>query len=60
MRVNFSEYNGHHFVGIRVWHTGTDGVARPDRMRGLTVKLRELAEFSQAIQTALEMATAHG
>lgn len=59
LRVNWSEFNGHHFVGIRVWHCGVDGKYRPDRTRGCTVKLRELEEFSRAIQAAVEMATAH-
>jgi len=60
MRVNWSEYNGHHFVGLRVWHCGMDGIWRPDRVRGCTIKLRELADFSAAIQAAVDMATDHG
>jgi len=60
LRVNWSEFNGHHFVALRVWHCGVDGKYRPDRARGLTVKLRELDDFARAIQAAVEMATAHG
>lgn len=60
LRVNWSQYNGHHFIALRVWHCGVDGKYRPDRARGCTVKLRELEEFSRAIQAAVEMATAHG
>lgn len=60
LRVNWSEYNGHHFIALRVWHCGVDGKYRPDRARGLTVKLRELDDFARAIQAAVEMATAHG
>jgi hypothetical protein len=60
MRVNWAEFNGHHFLALRVWHCGLDGVWRPDRHRGCTVKLRELASFSEAVQVAVELATAHG
>lgn len=60
LRVNWASFNGHHFVALRVWHCGVDGKYRPDRARGLTVKLRELDDFSRAIQEAVEMATAHG
>ena len=60
MRVNFSEFNGHYFVSLRIWYTTPDGRSLPDRSRGLTVKLRELPEFTQAMQIALGMAAAHG
>ncbi len=60
LRVNWAAYNGHHFLALRVWHCGMDGVWRPDRMRGCTVKLRELPVFADAVQAALDLATADG
>lgn len=60
MRVNFSEFNGHYFISLRIWYTTPDGRSLPDRSRGMTVKLRELQEFAQAMQLALGMAAAHG
>jgi hypothetical protein len=59
MRVNFSEFNGHYFVSLRIWYTTPDGRHLPDRARGMTVKARELAEFTQAMQVALGMLMAH-
>lgn len=58
LRVNWAAYNGHPFLALRVWHCGMDGVWRPDRMRGCTVKLRELPAFADAVQAALDLATA--
>lgn len=60
LRVNWASYNGHHFLAVRVWHCGEDGKYRPDRARGCTVKMRELDDFSRAVQEAVEMATGHG
>lgn len=57
LRVNWSEFNGHHFLSLRVWHCGMDGMWRPDRQRGCTVKLRELAAFAEAVNVALDLAT---
>ena len=60
MRVNWSAFNGHPFLHLRLWRCGLDGVWRPDRVRGCTVKVRELASFADAVQEALELATGHG
>jgi hypothetical protein len=57
LRVNWSAYNGHHFLSLRVWHCGMDGVWRPDRTKGCTVKLRELPAFADAVTAALDHAT---
>jgi hypothetical protein len=60
MRVNWAEYNGYPFLNLCVWQCGLDGVWRPDKKRHATVKVRELAAFSEAVQVALELATGHG
>ena len=60
MRVNWAEFNGHPFLNLRVWRCGLDGIWRPDRERGCSVKVRELASLSEAVQVALELATGHG
>ena len=60
MRVNWASYNGHPFLALRVWYCGMDGVWRPDKMRGCTIKLRELSEFAHAVHAAAELATADG
>ncbi len=60
MRVNWAQMNGYPFLHLRLWRCGLDGVWRSDRERGCTVKVRELAAFSEAVQVALELATGHG
>lgn len=60
MRVNWAQMNGYPYLHLRLWRRGLDGVWFPDRERGCTVKVRELAAFSEAVQVALELATGHG
>jgi hypothetical protein len=56
LRVTWARFKGWPFLSLRVWHCGSDGVWRPDRERGCTVKLRELDAFAQAVQVARELA----
>lgn len=56
MRVEWSEYKGHHFFSLRVWNKGSDGQWRPVKAKGCTVKRRELSALSDAVEQALALA----
>ncbi len=49
LRLNWSEYNGHHFLNIRLWAQGDDGTWWPQKDKGLTVRVRELPDFQRAL-----------
>jgi len=56
LRLNWAEYNGHHFLNIRVWTQGDDGQLFPHRDKGLTVRVAELADFAEGVEMALQRA----
>ena len=55
LRVNWATFNGHPYLSLRVWALLDDGRWVPDSRRGCTVKLRELEEFRDAVQQALDI-----
>ena len=57
LRVNWSEYQGHNFVNVRIWREGTAGQWYPVKEMGLTIRLAELADFAEGIAKAVELAT---
>ena len=54
MRVNWSEFEGHSFVQIRIWKHRS-GQWWPDVKRGLSVRIRELPEFAEAVVGCLDL-----
>jgi hypothetical protein len=54
LRIVWSEYEGRPYLSLRIWTKGTNGAFYPDKARGFTVRLRELPDFADAIQGALE------
>ncbi len=56
LRLNWSEYNGHHFLNIRLWAQGDDGTWWPQKDKGLTVRVRELPDFAEGMAAALDRA----
>jgi len=54
LRVVFSSYRGHPFVGLRVWFRGVDGAWHPTR-RGVTIRLRELSTVQAALGEAVRL-----
>ncbi len=56
LRLNWSEYNGHHFLNIRLWAQGDDGTWWPQKDKGLTVRVRELADFAEGVAAAVDRA----
>lgn len=53
LRVSLDEYEGRPFLSIRVWRNGY-----PDPKRGVTIRIRELADFADGVAAALEEAKA--
>jgi hypothetical protein len=49
LRVSVAEWKGHQFVSIRVWAPGPDGRLWPQRARGVSIKLREVAGLAEAL-----------
>lgn len=65
LRLSWAEYNGRHFLNIRIWRKADDGAAWfPDKTKGLTVRIRELPDFAEGIAKAVDLAAseaaAHG
>lgn len=56
LRLNWAEYNGHHFLNVRVWTQGDDGQFYPHRDKGLTVRIAELPSFAEGVEMALKRA----
>ncbi len=53
IRLNWAEYNGHNFLNVRVWAQGEDGNWFPQKEKGLTVRVAELAGFAEGVEAAL-------
>ena len=57
LRVNWDRYNDRNFVSLRVWKRQR-GQWWP--AHGCSVRIRELADFAEAIATAIERAQQQG
>ena len=60
IRVNWAEYEGKPYVSVRLWNRDRDnGTWWPDAKKGMSIRLRELADFAEAIAEALDLAGEH-
>ena len=57
LRLSWSEYNGRNFLNVRIWKRREDGWW-PEKGKGMTVRLRELADFAEGVAKAVDMASA--
>ncbi len=57
IRVAWTEFNGRPFLSIRTWTHSGEGWW-PTKA-GISVRLRELADFAEAVSKALELAEEH-
>lgn len=55
LRLSWAEYNGKHFLNIRIWSRRED-TWWPEKGKGLTVRVHELADFADGVSKAVEMA----
>lgn len=51
LRITLDAFEGHKFVGIRVWEKGTDAVLYPTKS-GITIRIGELYETVRALCVA--------
>lgn len=58
LRVSWAEYEGRPFLSLRVWKRDRSGSWWPDKARGLTVRVRELAAFVEGVAAAVGEAKA--
>lgn len=54
LRVTLEEYNGHPFLSLRVWAPGTGGQLWPVRGKGLSIRIREVAELAEVLARVAE------
>lgn len=55
IRINWSEYDGHPFLSIRMWKRYDDGTWWPDK-RGIAIRVRELPDLVVAMAEAVDLA----
>jgi len=56
LRINWSEFEGSPYVSFRMWTRDRRGTWWPDPRRGLSVRVRELRQVAEAIETARGLA----
>lgn len=59
LRLSWAEYNGRHFLNVRMWTKSGEGWF-PQKDKGLTVRLHELADFADGIAKAVDLASQGG
>ncbi len=58
LRLAWQEYQGRPFLSVRLWTRDDAGSWWPDKARGFTVRVRELADFADGVAAAVEEAEA--
>lgn len=56
VRLSWCEWNGKPFVNLRLWTRDASGGWWPSKDKGMTVKVRELADLADGIGEALDLA----
>jgi hypothetical protein len=59
LRLSLDAYEGHPFLNVRIWTRDTDGRGWWPSKRGVTFKLRELADVAEALAAALDLMAEH-
>ena len=57
LRVAWASYEGRPYLSLRLWVRNARGEWWPDPKRGISVRVRELADFATAVDAALEPAS---
>ncbi len=55
LRIALDEYRGHRYLALRVWERGRDGQWWPVKAKGLSIRLREVADVAKAFAQAAGM-----
>jgi hypothetical protein len=53
LRVSLDEFQGHGYLGVRLWEAGRDGVFRPTK-KGMAIRFSEARQVAAAILEGLE------
>jgi hypothetical protein len=56
VRINWSEYESHPYISLRMWTRDRRGRWWPDSKRGLSIRIRELGQVAAAIAAAIDHA----
>lgn len=56
VRINWSEYESHAYISLRMWTRDRRGQWWPDSRRGLSIRIRELGQVAEAIAVAIDHA----
>jgi hypothetical protein len=56
LHVCWCEYEGKPYLSLRIWERSRDGSLWPSKTKGMSVRIRELPEFAEALAEALELA----
>jgi hypothetical protein len=59
LRLCLDAYEGRPFLNVRIWTRDTDGRGWWPSKRGVTFKLRELADVAEALAAALDLMAKH-
>lgn len=55
LRIGWNEYEGHPYLSLRIWTPDDAGTGWWPSKAGVTVKVRELEDFAQAVARALDL-----
>ena len=56
LRLSWAEYNGRHFLNLRIWKKDDSGAWWPEKGKGCTVRVRELADFADGVAKVVDLA----
>ncbi len=56
LRITWTEYNGRHFLSLRIWTRDTSGQWWPTKDKGLAIRRNELADLAEGVAAALDRA----
>lgn len=55
LRIAVSTFNGYKYVGLRVWAICADGVMRPIKAKGCTIRVAEIGRAIEALEQARQI-----
>ena len=56
LRLSWNVYENRPYVRLQFWSKSEDGVLWPVKGQGLSIKIKELPDFAEGVQKAIDMA----
>ena len=56
LRFTWNVYEGKPYLRFQLWSKGDDGSFWPEKGQGLSIKIKELPDFAEGVQKAIDMA----